>query len=95
MRSAQPWLDPRADLEIRPRNTRTAGKLVHFRKRDHYPFVPKHHRIVTKSVHFVRKDCDVDPQKPQRPAFRSALGAESDEKSPYGAHARAFAWLRA
>ena len=24
------------------------------------------------------------PQKPQGPAFRSALGAKSDEKSPYG-----------
>jgi hypothetical protein len=74
MRSAQPWLDPRADLEIRPRNTRTAGKLVHFRKRDHYPFVPKHHRIVTKSVHFVRKDCDVDPRARRQVVRRDTAG---------------------
>jgi hypothetical protein len=34
------------------------------------------------------------PQKPQGSAFRSSLGAESDEKSPYGSHTRAFAWQK-
>ena len=31
------------------------------------------------------------PQKPQGPAFRSSLGAVSDEESPYRSLARAFA----